>query len=306
MKRNFTIVASVFTVFTALLFISTRLVSNSAQPPSPFTGSSSFSYGIAGDPGQTTCNHCHTGTTRIDASKFTIKLSTDSAGLVGSSNVVSGTTQYIPDSAEWVSIELNGTNGNTPKFGFQVTALDSANNMAGSFVLTNTAKTVSGTSGTTGRQYVGHKLADGNTKAWAFKWRTPHTGNVTFYYTCNMAKGAGDDLAPGDSVYAATTTIAAGPNLNVGIAHLTDVSAVTAYPLPFTHEVTLGFDLAHGTDLTISLLSINGAEVQPLYHGTVPAGRFDRSFDLSAIASGAYLIKITSGNAQKVVNAIKL
>ena len=29
-------------------------------------------------------------------------------------------------------------------------------------------------------------------------------------------------------------------------------------------------------------------------------------FDLSAIASGAYLIKITSGNAQKVVNAIKL
>lgn len=305
MNRNFTIVFSAATAMALVLLISTRLVSNSAQPPSPFTGSSSFSYGIAGDPGQTTCNHCHTGTTRVDPAKFTLKLSPDSAGLVGTANVVSGATQYIPDSVEWVSIELNGTNGSTPKFGFQVTALDSANNMAGSFALVNTQKTVSGTSVTTSRQYVGHRQADGTTKAWSFKWRTPHTGPVTFYYCCNMANGDGDDLTPGDSVYAATSTIAAGPGPN-GIADLTDISAISAYPLPFTHSLTLHMTLDKSADLSLTLVSASGTVVKALYSGYSSAGTFERSFGLSDVAAGLYLIKVTSGGKEKVIRTIKL
>ncbi len=305
MKRNFTIVFSGLSAFALVLLFSTRLVSNDAQPPSPFTGSSAFSYGIAGDPGQTTCNHCHTGTTRMDATKFTLKLAADSAGLVGTANVVSNTTQYIPDSVEWVSIELNGTNGSTPKFGFQITALDSADNMAGSFSLINTSKTVVNTSSATGRQYVGHKAADGNTKAWSFKWRTPHTGNVTFYYTCNMANGDGDDLTPGDSVYASTTTIAAGAGPN-GISDLTEISALSAYPMPFSHSLTVRMTLDKGSDASISLLSGDGNLVKKLYTGYTGAGAFVRSFDLNDVAAGLYLIKITSGGRERVVRTIKL
>lgn len=305
MKRNFTIVLAAGTAMALVLLVSTRLVSNSAQPPSPFTGSSAFSYGIAGDPGQTTCNHCHTGTTQMDATKFTIKLSADSAGLVGTSHVVSNTTQYIPDSVQWVAIELNGTNGNTPKFGFQITALDSANNMAGSFALVNTAKTSTGISSSTGRQYVGHRLADGTTKAWSFKWRTPHTGNVTFYYTCNMANGDGDDLTPGDSVYAATTTIAAGPGPN-GIADLTNISAITAYPLPFAHSITVRMTLDRSADIGLSLISANGTLIKTLYGGYTNAGLFGQSFDLSDIAAGMYMIKVTAGGKEKVIRTIKL
>lgn len=306
MKRNFTIVFSACMAMSLVLLISTRLVSNSAQPPSPFTGSSSFSYGIAGDPGQTTCNHCHTGSTRIDASRFTIKLSPDSAGLVGSANIVSGSTEYIPDSVQWVAIELNGTNGNTPKFGFQITALDSANNMAGSFALVNSGKTVVNTSSATARQYVGHRLADGTTKAWSFKWRTPHTGSVTFYYCCNMANGDGDDLTPGDSVYAATTTIAAGPAAPNGIADLKDITAISAYPLPFSHSLAIRMTLDQGSDINVSLLSATGTPIRTLYGGYAGAGSFDRAFDLNDVAAGVYMIKITSAGQEKVIKAIKL
>jgi hypothetical protein len=69
----------------------------------------------------------------MDPSKFTLKLSPDSAGLVGWSHAVTAATQYIPDSTQWISLELNGSNGSTPKYGFQLTALDSLGNLAGTF-----------------------------------------------------------------------------------------------------------------------------------------------------------------------------
>ena len=90
---------SAFFIFFIFQTNSLKLISNSAQPPTP---------GLSDDPGQTTCNHCHAGTTRMDATKFTLKLSPDSAGLIGSANVVTASTQYIPDSTQWVSLELNG------------------------------------------------------------------------------------------------------------------------------------------------------------------------------------------------------
>ena len=185
MRRNAAVVFSAFFIFFIFQTNSLKLISNSAQPPTP---------GLSDDPGQTTCNHCHAGTTRMDATKFTLKLSPDSAGLIGSANVVTASTQYIPDSTQWVSLELNGTNGSTPKYGFQLTALDSLGNLAGTFTLTNTTNTSSQFSGATGRRYVGHKNASMTTTAWSFKWKAPHTGKVIFYYCGNIANGDGVEI----------------------------------------------------------------------------------------------------------------
>lgn len=300
MKRNVTIVVSVLVVLGAVLLTSSRLVSNSVQPPQP------PGQGLAGDPGQTTCSHCHAGNTRADATKFTLKLAGDSAGLVGSTNVVSGATQYIPDSTQWIALELNGTNGSTPRFGFQITALDSANNLAGTFTLTNTANTSLESSSQTGRKYVGHKAANATTKAWSFKWKAPHSGAVTFYYTCNMANGDGVEYLPGDSVYSGTATITAGPEVNVGIAELSEISAITAYPLPFTHGLNLKMNVKEEADITISLVSLSGGLVKPLFDGHVSVGAMNKAFDLSGASAGIYMIKVTSASGERTLQIVKL
>ncbi|MBS1684629.1 MAG: T9SS type A sorting domain-containing protein [Bacteroidetes bacterium] len=300
MKRNFTIVVSVLFAFALVMLFSSRLISNSVQPPQP------PGQGLAGDPGQTTCSHCHAGNTRADATKFTLKLAGDSAGLVGTSNVVSAATQYIPDSTQWVALELNGANGSTPRYGFQITALDSANNLAGTFTLTNLTNTSLESSSQTGRKYVGHKGATATTKAWSFKWKAPHSGAVTFYYTCNMANGDGVEYLPGDSVYSGTAMITAGPEVNVGIAELSEVSALTAYPLPFTHSVTVRMTVDKSADISLSLLSASGTLVKTLYGGYTCAGPFEKSFGLNDVAAGLYMIKVSSGGKEKVIRAFKL
>ena len=297
MRRNAAVVFSAFFIFFIFQTNSLKLISNSAQPPTP---------GLSDDPGQTTCNHCHAGTTRMDATKFTLKLSPDSAGLIGSANVVTASTQYIPDSTQWVSLELNGTNGSTPKYGFQLTALDSLGNLAGTFTLTNTTNTSSQFSGATGRRYVGHKNASMTTTAWSFKWKAPHTGKVIFYYCGNIANGDGVEIQPGDSVYAGSSAITAGPVIN-GISDLTsNISAVSAYPLPLTHDLHLELNLSQSAPLIITLVNMQGEVVHELYKGESVQGKFSNSFDMSGIASGLYLLNVQSGSSVHMTKVMKL
>ena len=297
MKRNLAIIFSVLFIFAILQMSSLSLRSNSAQPP--------LGFGYAGDPGQTTCNHCHVGSTITDGTKFTIKLSPDSAGLVGPAHIVTALTQYIPDSTEWISIQLNGTNGATPKYGFQLTALDSLNNLAGTFTLTNPAKTSTEFIGGTGRRYVGHKNADMNTTAWSFKWKAPHSGRVTFYYTGNIANGDGHENTPGDSVFQSNSMITAGPVL--GIADMSpNISAANVFPVPFSHDLYTELSLDKTGPLAITLMSLEGAVIKVLYDGEAIQGKFRKSFDLSGVAAGAYFVRMQSGSSQKVIKIIKI
>jgi hypothetical protein len=295
MKRNLTIVMSTFFMLVILQMSSLKLKSNDAQPPQA---------GVAGDPGETTCNNCHTGTTTVSAGVFTLKLSPDSAGLAGTANIVTASTQYIPDSTQWVSIELTGTNGNTPKYGFQLTALDTANNQAGTFTLTNTTNTSMQSSSFTGRFYVGHKAANATTTAWSFKWKAPHSGKVTFYYTGNIANGDGTDI--GDDVYESSSSVTAGPVIN-GIADIpSNINSAMAYPVPFANNLNTELSLDKSAPLDIALISMEGRVVRELYSGQAAGGRFTRSFDMGGIASGVYYMHIRSGSSTQVIKVIKI
>ena len=296
MRRNAAVVFSALFIFFIFQTNSLTLISNSAQPPTP---------GLSDDPGQTTCNHCHAGTTRMDATKFTIKLSPDSSGLIGSANVVTASTQYIPDSTQWISLELNGTNGSTPKYGFQLTALDSLGNLAGTFTLTNTTNTSSQFSGATGRRYVGHKNASMTTTAWSFKWKAPHAGKVIFYYCGNIANGDGVEVAPGDSVYAGSSAITAGV-INAVTELSPKVSSMNAYPMPMTHDLHLDLTLVQTAPLIITLMTMDGRAIDELYNGEGAQGRFTASFDMKGITTGVYLLRIQSGSSQSMTKVIKL
>ncbi|MCW3124954.1 MAG: Reeler region domain protein [Bacteroidetes bacterium] len=297
MKRNLVIGVSALFIFTLFQMSSLKLTSNSAQPPQT---------GLAGDPGQTTCNNCHLGSTRFDDTKFTIRLSPDSAGLALPGSIVTSSTEYIPDSLQWVSIELNGSNGPNTLYGFQLTALDSANNRAGTFTLTNTTKTSQLSNNGTGRKYVGHKSADHTTKAWSFRWRAPQSGRVTFYYAGNIANGDGFEYTPGDSVYASSVTITAGP-FATGISDVSSViAAASAYPMPFSNSLHTDFTISQSAPVAIALISMEGVTVRELYDGEASSGKFSRSFELGDIAAGAYFVRIQSGTSSRVIKIIKL
>jgi hypothetical protein len=87
--------------------------------------------------------------------------------------------------------------------------------------------------------------------AWSFKWKAPHSGKVIFYYCGNIANGDGVEITPGDSVYAGSSAITAGPVIN-GISELSsNINSVSAYPLPFMNDLHLDMALIQSAPLII-------------------------------------------------------
>lgn len=291
MKRNFTLASSVFLAFILLGTASLKLQSNDVQPPAG---------GYANDPGKTNCYHCHTGTLAADPSVFTIALASDSAGLSNAGNVVTTGTHYTPGATHWISLKLNGTNGNMTKYGFQFIALTSANAMAGSFTLTNTSNTSSQTSGT--RKYVGHKNANGN-NIWSFKWTAPDSGNVTFYYSGNIANGDGTE--DNDQIFTGSSAISAGPFAGIG-----DINGVlqglNMYPNPFNSQVSVELELKKTSPLTLTLIPMDGSVSKEIFNQSMVSGRFGKTFDISEVPAGVYLIKIQTAEASTVRQIVKL
>lgn len=289
--------------FAAILtFNSQKLQSHIAQPA---TG------GLAGDPGQLTCIQCHNdiynGAKR--PSMFSLHLAPDSAGLAVDSNLIISGSKYIPAHLQWVSIHLNGINtnavsgGHTPDFGFQFTALKLlSDSMAGHFNIID-AKT-SRESSLTSLQpvlvpgdtiwYVGHAHAD-TTRSWYFQWMAPDTGAVVFYFSGNL--GNGDGTYNGDSIFWATDTLYPGPHSTVGLsAAEANIHYVRFYPMPLGGEqLNAAIYLINGAEISLQLLSPDGKMLRDLFSGAVPAGLFRRSFDMSGLPAGTYLINLTGG-----------
>lgn len=295
MKRSFPIVLGALLALVIFQISSLRLQSHIIRP---LTG------GLANDPNESSCVSCHQYGVFNDPNRIIVRLSNDSAGLANSSSIVSNTSQYTPNYTQWVSVELVGANGNNPDYGFQFTALKSANDsMAGSFSLINTHNTSMETdpASVTGvRNYVGHANASSN-KVWVFRWSTPDTGNVTFYYNGNF--GNGDNQTTGDSIFHGSFTLTRG--LPSGISNVSNIHAVSVYPVPFAQTLNADLYLNASSPLTITLLSMEGQAIKELYSGSAAQGRFSRSFEIGDISAGVYFVKIQSGNDAKVIKVLK-
>lgn len=156
--------------------------------------------GRTGAPGEATCTVCHVGTLNSGAGKVEIE------------GVPSA---YLPN--EEFTLTVRVTHPDRRRWGFQITALDSQNNPAGTMLAINTTQTttLNGTGTLQGRTYVEHRAAgtfDGqpNGASWEVKWRAPATdvGRVTFYAAGNAANG--NDASSGDSIY--TTAVQMSSN----------------------------------------------------------------------------------------------
>ncbi len=179
-------------VFGTSLWIgkSSMVVSNSSTPPAGKTGA----------PGEGTCADCHSGGSlqTTDTVLITFYDTIPNPDTVVQSYEVGKTYRVV--------VQVNSLWAN--RFGFEMTALDSLGNPAGSFVLLNPANTAIQTSG--GRQYVSHKNASSN-NTWEFLWNAPtnQVGGVVFYFAVNFANNNGS--TSGDAIYVDNTVLPALP-----------------------------------------------------------------------------------------------
>ena len=147
--------------------------------------------GQAGAPGEQNCTSCHSGATQNGANENLLVVNND---------IGFGITQYTPGASYTVNISMAS---NPAKKGFQVTALNAANTMAGNFVAGANTQIKTATISGGQRKYATHKSSSNTsaTQTWNWTWEAPATeqGAITFYVATNKANNNGNDN--GDIIY---------------------------------------------------------------------------------------------------------
>jgi|GEM_PF-1283617 len=73
-----------------------------------------------------------------------------------------------------------------------------------------------------------------------------------------------------------------------------------AYPNPFNPTTNLVFDIPHASPVALTIYNALGQVVDVLESGTLPAGRYARSWDASRFSSGVYLAELVAQDYRQV------
>ncbi|MBD3257027.1 hypothetical protein GF377_01245 [candidate division GN15 bacterium] len=171
-----------------VLIASTMAVAFSGGPPPARTGA----------PGDADCTGCHTS--------FPLN---SGDGLL----TVTAPATYITGQTYTISVDLRDPG--QERWGFQITALDAADQPAGTLEPIDSARTQKQTSG--GREYVNHTSTgtdDGTpdiAPGWIVQWTADNgvSGDVTFYCAGNAANSA--DGNQGDFIYTTSVNVTEEP-----------------------------------------------------------------------------------------------
>lgn len=230
---------------------------------SGITNGSQAPYGHTGSPGDgKTCNQCHSGTSLTDTNITTN---------IPASGYVPGTTYTIT-----ISVTRAGIN----KFGFQITAENTAHSKVGSFIITNSAQTkmvqneVTHTGTGTG--------AINNSKTWTVDWTAPAagTGNVSFYTAINAANG--NSHPSGDQIL--TSSLAVSEDLSSSISNLVLNNDFKLYPTVAENKFTIE------SNKLISEIAIFDLTGKVIYQTNAVYGNL-MNIDITNYQSGTYIIQ---------------
>ena len=184
---------------------------------------------------------------------------------------------YDPNTTYQITVDV----ANSTKTGFQMTALDGTNAMAGTF----TGGTNSTTQNSGGKNYINHNASVG-ISSWTFDWTSPASdvGPITLYLCTNKADGVNGNS--GDEIYLSEQVLSSG---GVGVEeHALNQSLV--YVNELTNELMIS-GLESEVNTHVKLLTFEGKEIMNYY---IPSGMSAYSKGLSAgLASGIYLVNMT-------------
>ncbi|HEX8150800.1 MAG TPA: CHRD domain-containing protein [Pyrinomonadaceae bacterium] len=224
MLRIKALVLALFAAFSAALlltdnFANPRARAYSAGPPAGFSHA----------PGELDCSDCHTTPAQ---SSGTLTLGVPD--------------KYTPGQTYDITVTHASADATRARWGFQMTALDSADRKAGAFAPSDDlTRVVSGEGPFPAREYVEHTSAgtfsgQQNGADWTFKWTAPaeDVGPVTFYLAGNQANGDGN--SSGDNIYftfKSATYQAPAPDFQLTVSpasHTTPQGGGTIYDVTVT------------------------------------------------------------------------
>lgn len=254
-----------------------------------FSAAPSFTYqdgapaGRTNAPGEMTCNNgnCHFDND-LNSGPGNLAIQLQQNG--------SSVSKYQPRETYTVRVELTDQNMNAA--GYQLTALDSSDQRAGTFKASGSSQLKMGQN----RQYLTHTSPatsfEGNTQTWELTWEAPSSdkGAVTFYAAGNAADGNG--RRSGDFIYASSTTVQV--NQSTGVKKQSLASKISVYPNPVQENLNIDIPSNLKGTLNLQLVGINGKSYTDF--GSVENGS-DNDIRLSIpenIKPGVYLLQLSS------------
>ncbi len=155
-------------------------------------------------PGETNCTSCHIGIPITEGNNWdNIELNLPQEG-------------YVPGNT--YDLTLSYAETGVVRKGFQLTALNNVNTLAGTLIRSGT-----GTLATTsqGRTYINHNSIGTSQSSWNLRWVAPSsgTGMVTFYVAINASNN--DNTTNGDQIYLKKFAVYQQPHPQAPIAEIT-------------------------------------------------------------------------------------
>ncbi len=247
------------------------------------TGAPPARTGSPGD-GFLDCTACHTGT------------SVPMPGLITSNIPGSG---YLPGNTYTITGTISAAG--KVKFGFEISPQAPNGAQLGTMLITNGTTT---RFATVSQKYVTHQLAGtsapGGSRSWSFDWVAPAagTGDVTFYGAFNSTNSNGS--TSGDAITLSTLTVS--EDITAGIGSPALVYGLATFPNPASDHITVRPHQLKRMPFQASVVSLNGS----MHSEAQMNGGDNLQFDVTGLAPGVYLLKITQEGKHFVSKFIKI
>lgn len=235
-----------------------------------FNNQSNLYSNRSGAPGAGNCTSCHLGALQ---SSDDIMLDV----MDGSTPV----TTYTP--GKTYNVLIMAHHFQNERFGFALSG------NAGTFTASGPG-TAKGSVG----EYVTHTEAGtapdaGGNKIWTTEWTAPASGNVTLQLYLNAANNDGNNT--GDKIYSKTISL----TMATGVSAIVNEKSFAVYPNPVVDALNIDFDLAASSDVSISLVDVNGKLVKELTSGKMNSGKQHFAFSNDDVSQGLYFVKVQAG-----------
>lgn len=239
-----------------------------------------------------TCQTCHNSGSFAVTPELTI---TDSDGNTIAEN-------YLPDATYTVKLTVN-SNGTPAGYGFQIVALNAAQDVDGDPV--NTWTIPAGSSNlqiatpANGRQYAEH---DGisSSNEFIMEWTAPSSGDVTFYYGGNAVNNNGASSL--DNAIMSSTSFSLDPT---STNELEKSLSLNIFPNPVSEVMTLQTNAQDSDNYDLFIYDQNGRQVlnQKI---NIPSGENISPININSFSSGVYNLIISDGKNQITKKMLKL
>ena len=264
----------------ALSFKSKQLEGFQAAP----TDANGPAGGKTGAPGEQNCTSCHSGATQNGSTENQLIINND---------IGFGITQYTPGATYTVNLSMAS---NPAKKGFQVTALNGANEMAGNFVAGANTQIKTATISGGQRKYATHKSSSNTsaTQVWNWTWEAPATeqGAITFYVATNKANNNNNDN--GDVIYLSQHVFL---NDDASIDEPVKENNFTAGYSPEKDAILVSFSSLSIVPTSLNLVDLQGKSVYAKKLGATQAGKNQEWISLPQhLPNGMYVVHFFVGN----------